>query len=83
MEKKIFKKDTAFRKAIYVPERLALTQHFLENGNSYVSLQYLFKITKQAISCIVPEVYEALVEKLKDYIGNVIPLQARCDPESG
>jgi hypothetical protein len=26
---------------------------------------YLFKISKQAISCIVPEVCEARVEKLK------------------
>ena len=66
--KKISKKNTAFRKAISVQERLALTLRFLAIGDSYVSLQYLFKISKQAISCIVPEVREALVEKLKDYI---------------
>ena len=65
---KISKKDTAFRKAISVQERLVLTLRFLASGDSYVSLQYLFKISKQAISCIVPEMCEALVEKLKDYI---------------
>jgi len=65
---KISKKHTAFRKAISVQERLALTLRFLASGDSYVSLQYLFKISKQAISCIVLEVCEALVEKLKDYI---------------
>ena len=67
-EKKISKKDTAFRKAISVQERLTLTLRFLASSDSYVSLQYLFKISKQAISCIVPEVFEALVGKLKDYI---------------
>jgi hypothetical protein len=65
---KISKKDAPFRKAISVQERLALMLHFLSSGDSYVSLQYLFKISKQAISCIVLEVCEALVEKLKDYI---------------
>jgi len=68
MGEKISKKDTAFRKAISVQERLALTLCFLASGDSYVSLRYLFRISKQAISCIVPEVCEALVEKLKDYI---------------
>jgi hypothetical protein len=64
----ISKKDAAFRKAISIQESLALTLPFLASGDSYVSLQYLFRISKQAISCIVPEVCEALVEKLKDYI---------------
>jgi len=66
--KKISKKDRAFTKAISVQESLALTLRFLASGDSYVSLQYLFKISNHAISCIVPEVCEALVEKLKDYI---------------
>jgi len=65
---KISKKDTAYRKVISAQESLALTLCFLANGGSYVTLQYLFKISKQAISCIVPGVCEALVEKLKDYI---------------
>jgi hypothetical protein len=45
----ISKKDTVLRKAISVQERLALTLRFLAGGGSYVSLQYLFKISKQAV----------------------------------
>jgi hypothetical protein len=55
-EEKISKKDTAFRTAISVHESLALTLRFLASVDSYVSLQHLFRISKQTISCIVPEV---------------------------
>jgi hypothetical protein len=40
---KISKKGTAFRKAISVQERLALTLRVLASDDSYVSLQYLFR----------------------------------------
>jgi hypothetical protein len=49
---KIAKKDTAFRKAISIEERLALTLCFLASGDSYVSLQYIFKIS-HFLPCIL------------------------------
>ncbi|XP_011859024.1 PREDICTED: uncharacterized protein LOC105556537 [Vollenhovia emeryi] len=65
---KIGRKDTTFRNAIPVRERLAVTLRFLASGDSYQSLSFLFKISKQSISNIVPEVCEALIDFLKDQI---------------
>ena len=67
IEEKISKKAQRSRKP-FLFRRLLLTLRFLASGDSYVSVQYLFKISKQAIRCIVPEVYEALLEILKDSI---------------
>lgn len=63
---RIAKKDTNYREAIPVRERLAITLRFLATGDSYHSLMYLFKVSKQSISIIVPDVCDALIEVLKE-----------------
>nr|CAH7739824.1 unnamed protein product [Callosobruchus chinensis] len=51
------RKDTNFIRAISLRERLVL---FLATGDSYSSLQYLFKVSKSSISHIVPDVCQAI-----------------------
>lgn len=65
---KISKADSTFRKAIPVTERLALTLRYLATGDSYTSLSFLFKVSKQVISNIVPEVCAALTDSLKEFV---------------
>jgi hypothetical protein len=65
---KIVREDTRFRAAVPVQERLAVTLRFLATGDLYINLQYLFHISKQAISQIVPEVCQVIVEALKENI---------------
>lgn len=65
---KISKKNTSYRDAIPASERLAVTLRFIASGDSYHSLMYVLKISKQCISKIVPEVCDAIVEALQDYI---------------
>lgn len=62
------KQDTNMRKAIPIQERLAVTLRFLATSDSFVSLEYLFRISHQSISLIVPEVCLAIIDELKDEI---------------
>lgn len=61
----ISKKDTKWRQAVPSKHRLAMTLRFLATGDSYMSMQYLFKISNQVIGTIVPEVCEAIIQVLK------------------
>lgn len=64
----ISKSDTKFRIAVPSKVRLALTLRFLATGDSYMSLQYLFKISHQLISTIVYEVCKTLIHVLEGEI---------------
>lgn len=65
---RIQKRDTTFRESISVQDRLAVTLRYLASGDSFTSLQYLFRISKQAIGNIIPEVCQALVDGLREHI---------------
>ncbi|XP_046145946.1 uncharacterized protein LOC123989267 [Osmia bicornis bicornis] len=62
------RKDTNFRAAIPASIRLVVTLRYLATGDSFTSLIYTFKISKQLISKIVPEVCEALISTLKNFV---------------
>ncbi|XP_042857143.1 putative nuclease HARBI1 [Penaeus japonicus] len=65
---KISRKNTKYRKAITPDIRLAITLRYFASGDSFTSLMYTFRISKQTISTVVPEVCEALISALKGYI---------------
>ncbi|KAF9411106.1 hypothetical protein HW555_009968, partial [Spodoptera exigua] len=69
---KISRQDTIMRSAISPQDRLALTLRFLATGDSFTSLQYTFRISKQSMSCIVPEVCEAIIKALKENIKTIV-----------
>lgn len=64
----IAKQDTQLRNAIPARIRLAITLRYLATGDSFESLHFLFKISPQLISKIIPEVCQALIEALKEEI---------------
>ncbi|CAH1997469.1 unnamed protein product [Acanthoscelides obtectus] len=64
----ISKQETYFRTPISAQDRLAVTLRFLATGDSYTSLQYLFRISKQSIGRVVPQVCAALIKELQGYI---------------
>lgn len=61
----ITKKTTHLREPISASERLALTLRYLATGESFSSLQYVFRIPPCTISGIVPEVCDAIYNVLK------------------
>lgn len=64
----IAKKDTKWRKSVPAKENIAITLRFLASGESYKSLYYLFKVSHQLISELVPEVCNAIIQVLRNII---------------
>lgn len=60
--------DTNMRQAIPSQIRLAVTLRYLATGDSYTTLMYLFHISKQSISKIIPEVCKSIIDALKEYV---------------
>lgn len=61
----IEKNDTKMRKSISAGERLALTLHYLSTGQSFHSLQFVFRLPQNTISMIIPPVLDAIWSVLK------------------
>lgn len=64
----IEKQDTNLRSAVTAETRLAITLRYLATGDSYSSLSYTFRVSKQLISRIIPEVCKNIKRVLKNYI---------------
>lgn len=64
----IERQNTLMRDSLPPHIKLEITLNFLATGNSYRSLQHLFRVSKSAISKFIPEVCEAIFESLKDFI---------------
>lgn len=64
----ISKTDTRWRNAVSASDRLAITLRYLATGDSYFSLGTLFEVSPQVISLIIPDVCQALVSTLSNYL---------------
>nr|XP_054768403.1 putative nuclease HARBI1 [Lytechinus pictus] len=65
---RIVKHDTRMRKALPPGLKLAITVRFLASGDKYPSLMYSFRVARNTISLIIPEVCQAIVEEYKDEV---------------
>ncbi|XP_001951832.2 putative nuclease HARBI1 [Acyrthosiphon pisum] len=64
----ISKQDTAMREALTPRIKLEIALRFLATGDSYTSLQYLYRVSKSAISEFMPDVFDAIFAGLKEFI---------------
>lgn len=82
IESLIRKQDTPMRIAIPTKIRLVITLRYLATGDSYQSLHFLFKVSHQVISLIIPEVCKAINSGLKDQIrvskNNCVHISIAC-----
>lgn len=64
----IAKRETNIRQPVSPQTRLAITLRYLATGDSYSSLSYTFRVSKQLISKIIPDVCQELINSLAGYV---------------
>ena len=67
----IQRQNTWMREAIHVSaaERLSITLRYLATGDSYHSLEYLYRIPVSTVSTLIPEICQTIYDCLKnDYL---------------
>jgi hypothetical protein len=64
----IEKQDTFFRKALEPGLRLAVVLRYLASGDSYMSLQYGFRVAHNTISKVVVETCEAIIAEYQEEV---------------
>lgn len=64
----ITKADTVMRKAIPPKTKLQITLRYLATGDTFSSLQYLFRVPVNTISIIIPDVLHAMYNVLEPFI---------------
>lgn len=65
---RIQRQDTYMRKALDPGLRLAITLRYLATGDSYMSLQYGFRVANNTISKLVPETCEAIIDEFLEEV---------------
>ena len=68
VEPMITRQNTRFRESVPAEMKLAITLRYLATGDSFTSLMYLFRVSKQFISSMLPGVLKAIIESLQDYV---------------
>jgi len=56
------------RTAIPAAMKLQVVLRYLASGDSISSLQYLYRVPKNTISCFLEEVLDAISSQLKEFI---------------
>lgn len=64
----IQKKNTHMRNAIPARTKLEITLRYLATGDSYISLEALYRVGKSTISQFIPEVCAEIGAALKDFM---------------
>jgi len=65
---RIQKQKTNWREPLSPGLRLAITLRYLATGDSYMSLQYSFRVSNNAISRLIPETCEAIFQEYTDEV---------------